>query len=170
MTRIPIVPLLAAATLALDQFTKWLVVSNLEVGQSVQPIPFLSGLFVFTYITNTGIAFGLFKEAGTFFVSLAVVVISVILLFLRSLPKDQWLARVALGLQLGGAFGNLFDRLRLGYVIDFIDFKFWPVFNVADSAIVVGVVTLAVSMWRDGRSAPAPAPSDSASGGESLSG
>jgi len=90
---------------------------------------------------------------------------------LATLPRREFRAGLYEVVKYGAiASRPLFDRLRLGYVIDFIDFKFWPVFNVADSAIVVGVVTLAVSMWRDGRSAPAPAPSDSASGGESLSG
>jgi len=170
LKRIPIIPLLTMITLIADQLAKSLVVSNLEVGESIPPLPFLSGVFVFTHVTNTGIAFGFFKEAGTFFIFLAVVVITIIVLFLRNLPKDQWLVRVALGLQLGGAFGNLADRLRLGYVIDFIDFKFWPVFNIADSAIVVGVVLLAVSMWREGRIAPRPSQPESSSGGEQLPG
>ena len=172
MKRLPIVPLLAIATLALDQFTKWLVVSNLEVNQPIYPVPALSGLFGLTYVTNTGVAFGLFKEAGTFFIFVAVIVITVIVRYLRQLPKDQWLMRVALGLQLGGAFGNLIDRLRLGYVVDFIDFKFWPVFNVADSAIVVGVTLLAVSLWHEDRSAPAPKPQepDPSPGSEQLPG
>ena len=172
LKRLPIVPLLAIATLALDQFTKWLVVSNLVPDQPVYPIPALSGLFGFTYVTNTGVAFGLFKEAGTFFIFIAVIVITVIVYYLRRLPKDQGLVRLALGLQLGGAFGNLLDRLRLGYVVDFIDFKFWPIFNVADSAIVIGVVLLAISMWRENRSTATAQPQepDPSSGGEQLPG
>ncbi len=169
MKRIPLVPLLAIATLALDQLTKWLIANSLEIGQSFAPIPALSNLFAITHVTNTGVAFGLFKEAGTFFIFVAVVVITVIVSYLRKLPKDQWLVRIALGLQLGGAFGNLVDRLRLGYVVDFIDFKFWPVFNVADSAIVIGVVLLAVAMWREGRP-PSRSQEPETSGGERISG
>jgi signal peptidase II len=152
------VPLLAIATLAVDQLTKWLIVNHLEVGQSIYPVPALSGIFGITYVTNTGVAFGLFKEAGTLFIFLAVIVISVLVVSARRLPKEQWLVRVALGLMVGGAIGNLIDRLRLGYVVDFFDFKFWPVFNVGDSAIVVGVVLLAISMWYEGRSTGAPQP------------
>lgn len=171
MRRLPIVPILALVVLALDQATKWLVLQSLPLGQPVYPIPALSWLFGFTYVTNTGIAFGLFKEAGTFFIFLAVVVVTFIVYYLRSLPKDQMLVRIALGLQLGGAFGNLIDRLRLGYVVDFIDFKFWPIFNIADSAIVGGVVLLAVSMWREGRSKSSePTPKPDAPGGEQLPG
>ncbi len=172
MKRFPLVPLLAIATLTLDQFTKWLVASNLEVNQSIAPIPALAGVLAITHVTNTGVAFGLFKEAGTFFIFVAVVVISVIVLFLRQLPREQWLVRLALGLQLGGACGNLLDRLRLGYVVDFIDFKIWPVFNIADSAIVVGVALLTISMWREGRPASAPQPqeADPSSGGKQLPG
>ncbi len=169
MKRVPIVPLLAIATCVLDQFTKWLVVSTLRPGESAQPISFLSGLFTFTHVTNTGIAFGLLKQAGTIFVFVAVVVITAIVMYLRSLPREQWLVRVALGLQLGGAFGNLIDRLRLGYVIDFIDFRFWPVFNLADSAIVVGVTLLVLVMWRESRAVPKP-PQPNPSSGEQLPG
>lgn len=167
MKRIPLIPLLAIATLALDQLTKWLVVNTLEVNQSVYPIPALSGLFGFTHVTNTGVAFGLFKEAGTVFVFVVVVVISVIVLYLRNLPKDQQLVRFALGLQLGGSLGNLIDRLRVGHVVDFIDFKFAPIFNIADLAIVSGAVLLAIAMWREGRTSPDP---ESSPGGEHLPG
>jgi len=170
LKRAPLVPLLAVITLALDQFTKWLVASNLAVNQSVDPIPALFGVLAITHVTNTGVAFGLFKEAGTFFIFVAVVVITVIVVYLRQLPQDQWLVRLALGLQLGGAFGNLVDRLRLGYVVDFIDLKIWPVFNVADSAIVVGVALLAVSMWRESRPATRPPEAEPSSGGEQFPG
>ena len=164
MKQLPLVPLVALATLALDQFTKWLVVTNLELGESVYPLPALSRLFSLTYVTNTGAAFGLLKEAGVVFVFVAILVITIIVLYVRRVPADQQLVRVALGLQLGGALGNLIDRLRLGHVVDFIDLKFWPVFNVADSAIVIGVALLAIAFWRQERAAarpPEPNPSSS---------
>ncbi len=158
---------MALATLALDQFTKWLVVTSLELGESVYPLPALPRLFSLTYVTNTGAAFGLLKEAGMVFVFVAILVITIIVLYVRRVPADQQLVRVALGLQLGGALGNLIDRLRLGYVVDFIDLKFWPVFNVADSAIVIGVALLAIAFWRQERAAARPAePNPSSSGGQ----
>lgn len=151
---------MALATLALDQFTKWLVVTSLALGESIYPLPALSRLFSLTYVTNTGAAFGLLKEAGMVFVFVAIVVITIIVLYMRRVPADQQLVRVALGLQLGGALGNLIDRLRLGHVVDFIDLKFWPVFNVADSAIVIGVALLAIAFWRQERAAArSPEPS-----------
>ncbi|HET7088313.1 MAG TPA: signal peptidase II [Anaerolineae bacterium] len=160
MKRLPLVPLVALATLALDQFTKWLVVTSLALGESIYPLPALSRLFSLTYVTNTGAAFGLLKEAGMVFVFVAIVVITIIVLYMRRVPADQQLVRVALGLQLGGALGNLIDRLRLGHVVDFIDLKFWPVFNVADSAIVIGVALLAIAFWRQERAAArSPEPS-----------
>ena len=121
MKRVPIVPVLAIATLAVDQLTKWFIVNHLEVGQSIYPVPALSGIFGITYVTNTGVAFGLFKDAGTLFIFLAVIVISVLVVSARRLPKEQWLVRVALGLMVGGAIGNLINRLRLGYLVDFFD-------------------------------------------------
>ena len=153
---------MALVTLAADQLTKWLVTANLELGASFYPIPALSRFFSITYVTNTGAAFGLLREAGMLFAFVAVVVIAIIVLYVRKVPADQRLVRVALGLQLAGALGNLVDRLRLGYVVDFIDLKFWPIFNVADSAIVVGVILLAFAFWRQERTAarsPEPNPS-----------
>jgi signal peptidase II len=163
LKQLPLVPVLAFATLALDQFTKWLVVSNMQIDQSIFPIPPLSGLFALTYVTNSGIAFGLFKEAGTFFMFLAVIVIAALLFSLRKLPAHQRLVRIALGLALGGAIGNLIDRVRLGYVVDFIDFRFWPVLNIADIAIMTGVTLLAISLWYEGRTDARPQRPDTSS-------
>jgi len=168
--RLPLVPLLALAALAADQLAKSLVAANLELGASFSPIPALSRFFSITYVTNTGAAFGLLREAGLFFVFVAVAVSAIILLYVRKLPADQQLVRAALGLQLGGALGNMVDRLRLGYVVDFIDVKFWPIFNIADSAIVIGVVLLTLAFWRQERSAArSPKPNPSA-GSEQLPG
>jgi len=75
--------------------------------------------------------------------------VAVLLVFYRRFPLTHWLLPVSLGMQIGGAIGNLVDRLRFGHVIDFIDFKFWPVFNVADSCIVVGVAVLAFLLLRE---------------------
>ena len=166
MSRALVIPALAILTIIVDQLTKWLVVTHLEVNQSIFPIPPLSGVLAFTYVTNSGVAFGLFKEVGTFFIFLAGIVIATLLYSVRRLPAQPRLARIALGLALGGAVGNLIDRLRLGYVIDFIDFRFWPVFNVADSAVVVGVTLLAISMWHEGRTDTRAQPS----AGEQLPG
>jgi signal peptidase II len=132
-----------------DQVSKALVLRYLAINQSWNPIPGLSSLFTITHVTNTGAAFGLFPDRGMLFVVVAVVVIAAIVAYYRYLPSDRLLVRASLGLQLGGALGNLLDRLRYGYVVDFIDFKIWPVFNLADSSIVVGVVILAFYLLRE---------------------
>ena len=142
---------IAALTLLTDQLTKYLAMTRLAPIGIWAPIPSLAHIFTFTYTTNTGVAFGLFKDLGPIFVGVAVVVIAAIVIYQREVPEGAWLVRLALGLQLGGAAGNLVDRLRLGHVVDFIHVHFWPVFNVADSAIVVGVVLLTFTMLREGR-------------------
>jgi len=130
----------ALAVFVLDQVTKWLIVQWLrEPGASVSV---LWPVFSLTYVTNTGAAFGLFANQNLLFIFIAVAVIAVILFFYRYLLADHLLLRISLALQLGGALGNLLDRLRLGYVVDFLDFRVWPVFNIADSAITIGVLLL----------------------------
>jgi signal peptidase II len=133
----------AAAVFVLDQISKYVVLTNLSLGQAWNPIPLLNAFVTVTHVTNTGAAFGLFQDYGTLFAIVAVVVVVGMVVFYRYLPSDRVWLRVSLGLQLGGALGNLLDRVRLGTVVDFIDFKVWPVFNLADTAIVCGVSILA---------------------------
>ncbi|BCX03957.1 MAG: lipoprotein signal peptidase [Candidatus Roseilinea sp.] len=145
--------LVAGITLIADIITKRIVEAQIPLYTSIPVIgPYLS----WTHTQNTGAAFSLFQNGGVFFIVVALVVSAVILYYAPRLPAGDWLSRVALGLQLGGAAGNLLDRLRQGYVTDFIHFQIpeigfdWPVFNIADSAIVVGVILLIVaSLIRD---------------------
>ena len=149
----PLIILLA--TLMADQVTKGLVVLAMHPGQSIPS----SGLFRLTYVTNSGSAFGLFPNQTLFLVLASFVGIGVLLIFYRTNPINSTLLRLSLGLQLGGAIGNLVDRVRLGYVVDFIDVGAWPVFNLADSAIVVGLIGLFWTlMSAKGRVAPGPEP------------
>jgi signal peptidase II len=155
---------IAAATLLLDQWTKRVVLNTLAPGESWPPAsePAILGTFRFTRVANDGVAFGLFQGRGDLFVVVALVVVAGLLVYQHRLPAQDRLVRLALALQVGGALGNLVDRLRFGHVVDFLHFHFWPVFNVADSAISVGVVLLAWQLWRqDGAPAddePAPVP------------
>ena len=130
---------IAVAVIAADQLTKWLVRTNMEPGQSIPG----EGLFRLTYTTNTGGAFGIFSNQAFLLALAAVIGISVFLVYFRYLPLDSTPLKVGLGLDLGGAVGNLIDRLHIGKVTDFIDIGPWPVFNVADSAIVVGTILVA---------------------------
>ena len=142
-------PVVAALVILTDQLSKYWVATQLPEGQSWYIAPWLAPILRLTHVTNTGVAFGLFPGLGILFVIVSIVVVVVILLYELQLPHDQWLIRLALGLQLGGAIGNnLIDRVRLGSVVDFIDLNFWPletfpVFNLADASIVVGVIMLA---------------------------
>ncbi|MCS6848045.1 MAG: signal peptidase II [Anaerolineae bacterium] len=145
--------LVAGITLLADIITKRIVEAQIPLYTS---IPFIGPYLSWTHTQNTGAAFSLFQNGGVFFIVVAIVVSAVILYYAPRLPAGDWLSRVALGLQLGGAVGNLLDRLRQGYVTDFIHFQIpeigfdWPVFNIADSAIVVGVILLiAASLLRD---------------------
>lgn len=133
----------ALAIVALDQYTKVLVRGNLPLNTSWMPIPWLDPIVTLTHTRNTGAAFGLFPSLGGVFRLVSLVVVVAIIFFFRRLAATSWLLRIAFGLQLGGAAGNLVDRVVLGYVTDFIDVRVWPIFNVADSAIVVGTVLLA---------------------------
>ncbi len=139
----------AALTIALDQATKAYVAAHLALHESWMPLRVVEPYFRFTHVHNTGAAFGVFPQGGSIFLVIAVVVSLVIVYYYRQMPDGSLLVRLALGLQMGGALGNVIDRVRLGYVVDFLNVRFWPVFNVADSAIVLGVVLLVLEMLRD---------------------
>jgi len=140
--------LTALLIVAADQFSKIWIRSYPEG----QPI-FDAGFFRITHIHNTGAAFGLFQGHSfaltiVTLVGIAVILLFALLLYRHSPYLDNMLSRVALGLVLGGTVGNLIDRLCFGYVTDFIDFGFWPAFNIADSAVTVGVIMFAYSLLR----------------------
>jgi signal peptidase II len=139
----------ALLVLTLDQLTKWWVMASLPEGGWWSPVPGLWRVFRIVHTTNSGAAFGIFPRQGSFFILVAVVVVVAIVFYQQRLPINGWLIRLTLGLQLGGAAGNLVDRLRFGSVIDFIDIGFWPIFNLADLSIVVGVAVLAYHLWRE---------------------
>lgn len=134
--------LIAAVVIAIDQYTKALVRAHLPLNVSWNPIAWLDPIVTLTHVQNTGAAFGLLPQFGGMFIIIAIVVVLLIILFYRQLAQGSFLLQVAFGLQLGGALGNLCDRLARGYVTDFVDLRWWPVFNVADSAIVVGTILL----------------------------
>lgn len=131
--------LIALSVVGVDQLSKYLIRANMEMGQSIPR----EGPVGLHYTTNTGGAFGLFANQAFLLSMAAVIGIAVLVLYLRYLPPRSTLLKVGLGLDLGGAIGNLIDRLRLGAVTDFIDIGAWPVFNLADSAIVVGTFLIA---------------------------
>lgn len=135
----------ALSIVILDQLTKFLVRQNLELNNS---LPIISNVLHLTYITNTGSAFGLFKGFNAFFVLFLVIVVFTILYHLKKIKDSEKWLKFSVGLLLGGTIGNLIDRLLHGFVIDFIDFRIWPVFNIADSAVTVSIVFLIFLLWK----------------------
>lgn len=136
--------LVASLVIIIDRFAKFLVFNNLLEGQSIEVV---SKVFHITLVLNTGAAFGLFKEKNQFFIVSSFVVITLILLYVFFDKEKDVVKLSALGLILGGAAGNLIDRLLFGYIIDFLDFRIWPVFNIADSAITVGSLLLILRLF-----------------------
>lgn len=149
---------LAAVTLvvgALDQWTKYLVLKSFHLYESV---PVIDGLFNLTYVRNKGAAFGILADSDwrrPFFIVVTLVACAFILGYLHRLDRERRLAHLSLSLIFAGALGNLIDRVRFGEVIDFLDVYWrqyhWPAFNIADSAITVGVGLLLLDMWRHDR-------------------
>ena len=134
----PILLLPLALAFGLDQVTKAIVRAYLFLGESVPR----DGLFRITHTSNTGSAFGLFPDQTMFLIIASLVGIGVLLIVYKKQPFSGFPLRLSLGMQLGGAAGNLFDRVRMGEVTDFIDIGPWPVFNIADSSIVIGIFVL----------------------------
>lgn len=133
---------ITVAVFWVDILTKWVVVQNFDLHQSVNLLP----IFSFSYVRNYGAAFGLFFGQRWPLACIAIVISLFIIRFLYKTPKTDYVHNVGFSLILGGALGNLFDRLYHGYVIDFLDFHWrqwhYPAFNVADSAICIGVMLL----------------------------
>jgi signal peptidase II len=142
---------LGGGLVLLDQYTKALVRQNVPLNGSWNPWPWLEPYARILHIQNTGAAFGMFKNAGLFFTIVGVIVSSVIILYALRLPPGHTWMRVALGMQLGGALGNLIDRLLFGTVTDFISVGSFAIFNVADASISVGTALLALLMFIEAR-------------------
>lgn len=149
---------LAVLALVLDQASKLIIANTMQLYQSIPIMPF----FNLTYVHNTGAAFSFLSQAGGwqrwFFAILAIIVSGVLTVWLTRLKAYENLLAAALALILGGAIGNLIDRLAYGYVIDFLDVyyeaKHWPAFNIADSAITLGVVLMLLESFGIGKTDP----------------
>lgn len=142
--------LLSTVIIMLDLWTKQMALNHLDYNS---PVPVIDGVLNWTLLYNYGAAFSFLGDAGGWqkwlFSGLAVVISSLLAWWLSRLPRSDWKQAVPFALVIGGALGNLIDRLRFGYVVDFIDVYYdvhhWPAFNIADSAIVVGAILIAVS-------------------------
>lgn len=137
-------PLLATAVICLDQATKYLVSRSLERGSTTAVLPGID----LVNVRNEGVAFGLFAGKGITVSAIAVVVLAALLLVVVKAGKGRRSAWLAAGLLFGGAMGNLIDRARIGSVIDFLDLPLWPPFNLADIAVTLGAIGLALAVYR----------------------
>lgn len=145
---------LPVSIVAMDQVTKWMVVQRLPLYEDV---PLISGLLSLQHVHNTGAVFG-FLSGANFpgkayaFAALSLLALAALAYYARTIPAEERLARLALNLVMGGAVGNLIDRLRFGYVVDFVKMHWqghvWPNYNVADSAISIGLVLLVIDSLR----------------------
>ncbi len=134
-----IILIISALVIALDQYSKQWAVEGLSQGSIIV----IDGFFDLTYVQNTGAAFGLFQNGKAYFLILTpAIMIALLLYVIAKQRKNRWV-NLSAALIIGGAIGNYIDRIRLGYVIDFLDFKIWPVFNIADSSIVLGTAIYA---------------------------
>jgi signal peptidase II len=148
---------IAASVLAVDQITKWLVAERWGRDAKTHRNDLLGDVLAIHYLENTGVAFGLFQGQVILVTAMAILIVLVLLRTYRHASSISWAMAIGCGLIVGGALGNLVDRVRLGYVVDFVAVAVWPKFNVADSAITVGALLV---VWhylraegRDGSSA-----------------
>ncbi|MGH2471753.1 MAG: signal peptidase II [Candidatus Limnocylindria bacterium] len=162
-SRLLLVASVAVVIFVLDRVTKAWITENIPLN-TVRPV---IGEYVrLVHAQNTGAAFGLLPERTTLLSVLSVIAVVAIVYYYRQIASSSWLVSATLGMQLGGAFGNLLDRITQGYVVDFVDIgvgdiRFWA-FNVADSSIVVGIILVTAALWyeehRSERGALRPGP------------
>lgn len=134
---------IALVIIALDQGSKWLIQQGMTLHESIPVIP---GFFHITYLLNRGAAFGILENQRWLFLIMAILLFVLYAVFRKKLPEHR-AVQAGAGMLLGGAFGNALDRFLHGAVVDFFDFRIWPVFNIADIGIVVGVCLLLWYSW-----------------------
>ena len=155
--------LVAGIIVFLDQVTKEWVRLNLQLGEIYRPDLWISQYFRIVHWKNTGAAFGMFQDMNPVFIVLSILVSGVILYYFPQIPAHDWLVRISMSMLLGGAIGNLIDRFRQGHVTDFISVAKFPVLNIADASISVGVAVLFLGMWLQERAKKANPPAESLS-------
>lgn len=142
---------IAGIVVLIDQVSKYMVRTNLAYSEIWAPWPWLLPYARIVHWQNTGAAFGMFQQLSIIFTILPFIIIGAILYYFPRIPRADWLIRIALSMQLGGAIGNLIDRLHLGHVTDLISVGNFAVFNIADASITVGTLLLILGMWLNER-------------------
>ena len=145
---------MAFAIVAFDQSTKWLVIKNIPLNTSFIPdwLEWLEPYARFTHIQNSGASFGMFQNGNTIFIILAVLIVGGMIYYVSKMEAASRLMIAAIGLYMGGAIGNLIDRLTIGKVTDFVSVGTFYIFNIADASINIAVVLLLIALWQDERS------------------
>lgn len=147
---------IAGTIVLLDQISKTLVRVYIPLGDFWAPWRWLVPYARLVHISNAGAAFGMLPHLSDIFTILSIVVVIAILYYFPKVPRSDWLLRLAMGLEMGGALGNLIDRLQQGHVTDFVSIGKFPVFNVADASISIGVVLMVFSLWSKDQESHAP--------------
>jgi len=140
-----IIFLTALIVVLIDQISKYLVRINFELNQS---IPIINKIFHLTYITNSGAGFGILQQQKFLLIFISIIVIGFIFYYSNRVKEKEKLLQFLVGFVLGGTIGNLIDRVAYSYVIDFLDFRIWPIFNFADSFVTIGVLGLIIYFWK----------------------
>jgi len=138
---------IAGVVIGLDQWTKTLVRSNLGFGECWAPWGWLSPYARIVHWYNTGVALGLFQDQNLLFTILVSIIAMIIFIYYPQLSEGDWFLRIALAMQFGGSIGNLIDRLTVGHVTDFFSVGSFPVFNVADASVTIGVGIMILGVW-----------------------
>jgi signal peptidase II len=138
----------AIVIISLDQYSKYLVRQNLDLWtETWVPWDWMLPYVRIVHVQNTGVAFGMFQGFGDIFSIVAIIVALIIVFYFPRVPASDWSLRLAMSLQLSGALGNLIDRLTIGHVTDFVSVGNFPVWNIADASITIGVVVLILGVW-----------------------
>ena len=152
-TKLTLLPLLIVPVIVvLDQWTKTLVREALPVGESIAPLNFLGDFFRILHWKNTGAAFGIFQDANLILMVLSSLIVAVLTWYYFTMKENKPLIRVGLAMAMGGALGNLIDRVTQGFVTDFLSFGRFPIFNVGDSAVTVGVGLMVLALLLESHS------------------
>jgi|TARA_B100001964_G_C14215486_1_gene592562 signal peptidase II len=135
----------ALIIILLDQITKFLIKINFKLNESLSII---KNIFHLTYTHNFGAGFGILQNQQWILIFISIIVIGVIFYYFDRIKDKETLLQIIVGFILGGTIGNLIDRISYGFVIDFLDFRIWPVFNLADSFVTIGVAGLIIYLWK----------------------
>jgi signal peptidase II len=135
----------ALIIILIDQITKFLVKTNFQLKES---LPIINNIFHLTYIHNFGAGFGILQQQQLVLIFISLMVVGAIFYYFDRIKDKEILLQFLVGFILGGTIGNLIDRISYGFVIDFLDFRIWPIFNVADSFVTVGVIGVIIYLWK----------------------